>query len=114
MKTFISSTKRVLILFAAFAITLSSVSTFATDQTTQKELKSVGILMGDPGNPLLVYMSDAAAKKIKELAGPDTKVTILSCGYDLNTQSNQIENLISAKTDLIILNPLRRHPSRQQ
>jgi ABC-type sugar transport system substrate-binding protein len=64
----------------------------------------VGILMGDLGNPLLVYMSDAAAQRIKELCGPETKITILSCGYDLNTQSNQIENLISAQTDLIILN----------
>ncbi|HTC13495.1 MAG TPA: substrate-binding domain-containing protein, partial [Chthoniobacterales bacterium] len=104
MKTFISSTRRAFILFAAFAIT-SSASTFATDQTTvEKKLKSVGILMGDLGNPLLVYMSDAAAHKIKELCGPDTKITTLSCGYDLNTQSNQIENLISAQTDLIILN----------
>ena len=41
-------------------------------------------------------MSDAAAHKIRELCGPDTKITTLSCGYDLNTQSNQIENLISA------------------
>ena len=105
MKTFISSTRRAFILFAVSAITLSSVSTFAADQTpAPKKLKSVGILMGDLGNPLLVYMSDAAAQKIKELSGPDTKITTLSCGYDLNTQSNQIENLISAQTDLIILN----------
>jgi ribose transport system substrate-binding protein len=105
MKTFIQSTRRALILFAVFATILSSVSTFAAgDAPAQKKLKSVGILMGDLGNPLLVYMSDAAAQRIKELCGPDTKITILSCGYDLNTQSNQIENLISAQTDLIILN----------
>jgi ribose transport system substrate-binding protein len=105
MKTFIQSTRRALILFAAFATILSSVSTFAAgDAPAQKKLKSVGILMGDLGNPLLVYMSDAAAQRIKELCGTDTKIAILSCGYDLNTQSNQIENLISAQTDLIILN----------
>jgi ribose transport system substrate-binding protein len=105
MKTFIRSTRRVLVLFAAFATILPSLSTFAADDAPrQKKLKSVGILMGDLGNPLLVYMSDAAAQRIKELCGPDTKITILSCGYDLNTQSNQIENLISAQTDLIILN----------
>ena len=60
--------------------------------------------MGDLGNPLLVYMSDGAVDRIKELGGPDTRITVLSCGYDLNTQVNQIENLIAAKTDLIILN----------
>jgi ribose transport system substrate-binding protein len=105
MKTLIRSTRRVLILFAAFATILPSLSTLAADDAPgPKKLKSVGILMGDLGNPLLVYMSDAAAQRIKELCGPETKITILSCGYDLNTQSNQMENLISAQTDLIILN----------
>jgi ribose transport system substrate-binding protein len=106
MHYLIRSTRLLLLPFLAIFIyaAIPPSLSHAEDSPGHRSIKSVGILMGDLGNPLLVYMSDSAAKKVKELCGPETKISILSCGYDLNTQINQIENLISAKTDLIILN----------
>ena len=68
-----------------------------------KELKSVGLTVGDMANPFFVAMgkgTEEAAKKIN----PNVKVTALSTKYDLNTQVGQIENFIANKTDLILVN----------
>ena len=56
-----------------------------------KELKAVGLTVGDMANPFFVAMgkgTEEAAKKIN----PNVKVTALSTKYDLNTQVGQIEN----------------------
>jgi ribose transport system substrate-binding protein len=90
--------------YLAAIMAISLVAALPGHAKNSRSLKSVGICMGDLSNPLLVYMSDSASARIKQLAGPETKVTVLSCAYDLNAQVNQIENLVSAKTDLIILN----------
>ncbi len=68
-----------------------------------KELKSVGLTVGDMANPFFVAMgkgTEDAAKKIN----PNVKVTALSTKYDLNTQVGQIENFIANKVDLILVN----------
>jgi ribose transport system substrate-binding protein len=68
-----------------------------------KELKAVGLTVGDMANPFFVAMgkgTEDAAKKIN----PNVKVTALSTKYDLNTQVGQIENFIANKVDLILVN----------
>ncbi len=68
-----------------------------------KELKAVGLTVGDMANPFFVAMgkgTEEAAKKIN----PNVKVTALSTKYDLNTQVGQIENFIANKVDLILVN----------
>ena len=68
-----------------------------------KELKSVGLTVGDMANPFFVAMgkgTEEAAKKIN----PNVKVTALSTKYDLNTQVGQIENFIANKVDLLLVN----------
>ena len=68
-----------------------------------KELKSVGLTVGDMANPFFVAMgkgTEDAAKKIN----PNVKVTALSTKYDLNTQVGQIENFIANKIDLLLVN----------
>jgi len=68
-----------------------------------KELKSVGLTVGDMANPFFVAMgkgTEEAAKKIN----PNVKVTALSTKYDLNTQVGQIENFIANKIDLLLVN----------
>ena len=68
-----------------------------------KELKAVGLTVGDMANPFFVAMgkgTEDAAKKIN----PNVKVTALSSKYDLNTQVSQIENFIANKVDLILVN----------
>ena len=64
---------------------------------------TVGATFGDLGNPFFYTMGKGvtdAAKKID----PNAQVSVLSCGYDLNTQVGQIETFISSGVDIIILN----------
>jgi ribose transport system substrate-binding protein len=49
-------------------------------------------------------MAKGAEKEAKKIGGDDVRVTVVSSGYDLNQQFNQIENFVAANTDVIILN----------
>ncbi len=69
-----------------------------------KDLKSIGVTVGDLSNPFFVQIAKGAELKAKELAGDDVKITSASSGYDLGQQVTQIDNFIAAKTDMIILN----------
>ena len=69
-----------------------------------KELKSIGVTVGDLANPFFVQITKGAEKKARELAGDGVNVTLVSSGYDLGQQVGQIDNFIAAKVDMIILN----------
>ena len=82
---------------------LASLSLVAMAPASAKDLKAVGLTVGDMANPFFVAMgkgTEDAAKKIN----PNVKVTALSTKYDLNTQVGQIENFIANKVDLILVN----------
>ena len=68
-----------------------------------KKLTSVGVTVGDLGNPFFVLIGKAAQAKAKEIGGDGVKVTLVSSGYDVNTQSTQIDNFISSGVQLIVL-----------
>ena len=68
------------------------------------QLKSVAVTVGDLSNPFFVLMGRGAEAEAKKLGGDHVRTTVVSSGYDLNQQFNQIENFIAAGTDLIILN----------
>lgn len=68
------------------------------------KLKSVAVTVGDLSNPFFVLMGRGAETEAKKIAGEDVRVTVVSSGYDLNQQFNQIENFIASDTDVIILN----------
>ncbi|MBW4605637.1 MAG: ABC transporter substrate-binding protein [Hassallia sp. WJT32-NPBG1] len=68
------------------------------------KLRSVGVTLGDLSNPFFVVMAQGAEKEAKKIGGDDVRVTVVSSGYDLNQQFNQIENFVAANTDVIILN----------
>ncbi|WP_122257535.1 ABC transporter substrate-binding protein, partial [Pseudomonas salomonii] len=68
-----------------------------------RELKALGISMGSLGNPYFVTLADGASARAKEL-NPAVKVTSVSADYDLSKQFSQIDNFISSKVDLILLN----------
>ncbi|MPR00832.1 ABC transporter substrate-binding protein [Pseudomonas sp. MAFF 212408] len=68
-----------------------------------RELKAVGISMGSLGNPYFVTLADGATARAKEL-NPNVKVTSVSADYDLSKQFSQIDNFISSKVDLILIN----------
>lgn len=69
-----------------------------------KELKSIGVTVGDLANPFFVQITKGAEMKARELAGKDVKVTLVSSGYDLGQQVTQIDNFIAAGVDMIVLN----------
>jgi ribose transport system substrate-binding protein len=67
-----------------------------------KELKSVGLTVGDLGNPFFVQIAHGAAAQAKTY-NPDLKFTALSSNYDLKSQIEQMNSFIASKVDLIIL-----------
>ena len=69
-----------------------------------KELKSIGVTVGDLANPFFVQITKGAELEARKLAGDNVKVTLVSSGYDLGQQVSQIDNFIAAKVDMIILN----------
>ena len=71
---------------------------FAAD----KELKSVGLTVGDLGNPFFVQIAHGAAAQARTY-NPDVKFTSLSSNYDLNNQIEQMKSFISSGVDLIVL-----------
>jgi ribose transport system substrate-binding protein len=68
------------------------------------KLRSVGVTLGDLSNPFFVVMAQGAEKEAKKIGGDGVRATVVSSGYDLNQQFNQIENFVAANTDMIILN----------
>src|ERR1700732_325925 len=67
-----------------------------------KKLDSVGLTVGDLGNPFFVQIAHGAEAKAKEINGK-VKFTALSSNYDVNNQTNQIDNFISSNVNLILL-----------
>ncbi|CRM81529.1 D-ribose-binding periplasmic protein precursor [Pseudomonas sp. 31 R 17] len=68
-----------------------------------RELKALGISMGSLGNPYFVTLADGATARAKAL-NPNVKVTSVSADYDLSKQFSQIDNFISSRVDLILIN----------
>ncbi len=68
------------------------------------KLKSVAVTVGDLSNPFFVLMGRGAEAEAKKIGGEDVRVTLVSSGYDLNQQFNQMENFIASDTDVIVLN----------
>jgi ribose transport system substrate-binding protein len=67
-----------------------------------KKLDSVALTVGDLGNPFFVQISHGAETKAKQINGK-VKFTALSSNYDVNNQTNQIDNFISSNVNLILL-----------
>lgn len=84
---------------------LASLSVFAIGSASAagKELKAVGLTVGDMANPFFVAMGKGTEDAVKKI-NPKATVTALSTKYDLNTQVGQIENFIANKIDLLLVN----------
>lgn len=75
-----------------------------SDAGQTSELKAVGVTVGDLGNPFFVQVGEGAEAGAREFGGEGVKTTVVSSGYDLNQQINQMENFISSGINLILLN----------
>jgi ribose transport system substrate-binding protein len=71
-------------------------------QGADKQLKSIGVTLGDLGNPFFVQIVNGLTAQAKKY-NPNVKITSLSSNYDVNNQTNQMDNLISSGVDMIIL-----------
>ncbi|MFC0402521.1 ABC transporter substrate-binding protein [Paraburkholderia rhizosphaerae] len=67
-----------------------------------RQLKSVGVTVGDLANPYFVAVGQSVTREAHKI-NPNAQVTVVSAKYDLNTQVGQIDNFIANKVDLIIL-----------
>ena len=74
-----------------------------TPLLAQKKLNVVAVTVGDLGNPFFVQIAhgaEAAAKKIN----PGVKFQSESSNYDVNNQTNQLDNFVANGANLILLN----------
>ena len=85
---------------AAFLLSAAGFATCAL--AADKQLKSVGLTVGDLGNPFFVQIAHGARDQAKTY-NPDVKFTALSSNYDVKNQASQIDGFISSGVDLIIL-----------
>jgi ribose transport system substrate-binding protein len=67
-----------------------------------KKLNSVALTVGDLGNPFFVQIAHGAEARAKQI-NDKVKFTALSSNYDVNNQTNQIDNFISSNVNLILL-----------
>jgi len=72
--------------------------------TEDRKLRSVAFTAGDLSNPFFVVIGQAVEAEAKIIGGNDVRTTVVSSAYDLNQQTNQIENFTASNTDIIILN----------
>jgi ribose transport system substrate-binding protein len=67
-----------------------------------KELKSVGLTVGDLGNPFFEQIAHGAAAQAKTY-NPNVKIASLSSNYNMKDESSQMKDFISSGVDLIVL-----------
>lgn len=96
--------KTIAIAFSLLALALTGCNTPEPRVEGDTKLRSVSVTVGDLSNPFFVVMGQGAEEEAKKIGGENVKFTIVSSGYDLNQQTNQMENFVAANTDLIILN----------
>jgi ribose transport system substrate-binding protein len=100
--------KSLLFLVLMFVIALmsacSSASESSSDSTEQENSNAklkIGLTVGTLANPFFVAMGKGAEEAGKELGA---EVLVESAEYDLAKQTSQIENFITKKVDVILLN----------
>lgn len=93
---------------ASGALVACSNTSPRTENTVDNEqgikLKSVAVTVGDLSNPFFVLMGRGAEAEARRIGGEKVRTTVVSSGYDLNQQFNQIENFIASNTSVIVLN----------
>jgi ribose transport system substrate-binding protein len=69
---------------------------------TQKKLNAVAVTVGDLGNPFFVQIAHGAQAQAKKYNAA-VKFTAESSNYDVNNQTNQMDNFVSSGVNLILL-----------
>ncbi|MDF5734566.1 MULTISPECIES: substrate-binding domain-containing protein [unclassified Nostoc] len=82
--------------------TATNISAKSQVSTPNRKLQTIGVALGDLGNPFYNAVQKGAETEAKKI-GDNIRVSAVSSAFDLNQQTNQIENFTAANTDLIIL-----------
>src|SRR6476646_10445186 len=85
------------------AVGLLLAAGLTTPLFAQKKLNAVAVTVGDLGNPFFVQIAHGAQAQAKEYK-PAVKFSTESSNYDVNNQTNQMDNFISSGVNLILLN----------
>lgn len=75
----------------------------AVPSYAQSKLKGVAVTVGDLGNPFFVQIAHGAQAEAKKI-NPSVKFTAESSNYDVNNQTNQMDNFVSSGANLVLLN----------
>jgi len=75
----------------------------AVPSHAQSKLKAVAVTVGDLGNPFFVQIAHGAQAEAKKI-NPSVKFSAESSNYDVNNQTNQMDNFVSSGVSLILLN----------
>lgn len=99
-----SMMKKALVVLMLVALVSTGLMANGTkEETGEVTLKKVGVTMQTLANPFFVEMVKGVEEAAKEI-NPDCQVISLSGDNDLGKQTTQIDDLISAGVDLIVLN----------
>jgi ribose transport system substrate-binding protein len=79
------------------------VTGLASSSYAQSKLKAVAVTVGDLANPFFVQIAHGAQAEAKK-TNPSVKFTSESSNYDVNNQTNQMDNFVSSGANLILLN----------
>ena len=82
---------------------LATATVFGGGPTEEQGSLQVAATFGDLGNPFFFTMGQGVQDAARAI-DPDARVTVVSSGYDLNTQTGPIDTFISAGVDIIVLN----------
>jgi ribose transport system substrate-binding protein len=74
----------------------------ASPLSAQKKLNSVAVSVWDLNNPFFMQIAHGAQAAAKQI-DPGVKFTAESCNYDVNNQTNQMDNFIASGVNLILL-----------
>jgi ribose transport system substrate-binding protein len=95
--------KLLAILLVATLLTTGLIAQGTAEKSGEVTLDKVGVTMQTLANPFFVEMVKGVEQAAKEI-NPDCDVISLSGDNDLGKQTTQIDDLISAGVDLIVLN----------
>jgi len=76
----------------------------AESAADSSELRTVGVTLGDIGNPFFYQMTLGATAAAKAIGGDDVNMMIENAQYDLNKQVDQIDTMIANGAQIIVLN----------
>jgi ribose transport system substrate-binding protein len=94
-------------IFVILLVLFAAAGAFAnggSEPVDSGSLHTVGVTLGDIGNPFFYQMTLGATAAAETIAGGEVNMMIENAQYDLNKQVDQIDTMIANGAQIIILN----------